>query len=289
MGSKAALVVPSGSCLGSLGPPDVVVVPVQVVIGQRSLRDGIDITPEELFAALDREPAAPTTSTPSPGEYLEAIRRAAGAERDVLVLTPDSDLTGMHASALVAARLYQEEGGQCRVEVIDTRTAAGGLGMVVRVAAACCQAGLSVDEVARRLRRSLPEVRMIGSLSTLSHLARSGRVPSIATGAADLFGVHPIFELHDGRIRRLGLAIGEDGTLRGLVRHARRRFRGPVWLVTFHTAEPDLAKQLHRRLEEALGPERSELCRLEPSIGAHTGPGLVGFAAVPRPEGIPTN
>ena len=286
MGGRAtALVVPSGSGLGELGPPDVVVVPVQVVIGDRTFRDGLEITPEELFDLLDASPSAPTTSTPSPGEYLEAIGKAAEPGRDVLVLTPDSALTGMHASALIAARLYAEENGGARVEVVDTRTAAGGLGMVVRVAVEACRNGATLDEVKQRVSGALPQVRMLGALSTLRHLARSGRVPSVATGAADLLGVHPVFELHQGQIRRLGLALGSDGAVRALVRHARRRFSGPVWLVTFHTAEPELAAQLHDRLRQSLQAPRSELCRLEPSIGAHTGPGLVGFAAIPLEGG----
>lgn len=280
-----ALVVPSGSGLGEAGRPEVVVVPVQVVIGERSFQDGVEITPEELFGLLETSASAPTTSTPSPGEYLEAIERASREGRDVLVLTPDSALTGMHASALIAARLHQEEGGRGRVEVVDTRTAAGGLGMVVRVALEACREGAPLDLVRERVLAALPEVRMLGALSTLKHLARSGRVPSVATGAADLLGVHPVFELHQGRIRRLGLALGADGAVRALTRHARRRFGGPVWLVTFHTSEPELAAQLHDRLREALAPARSEICRLEPSIGAHTGPGLVGFAAVPIKTG----
>jgi fatty acid-binding protein DegV len=88
-----AVVVHSGALLGPGGMDGAVVIPLRIAFADELLRDGIDITPEEFYARL-LAGEQPTTSTPSPGEYLEAFQ-AAGAEHGVCLTIPD-DLSTMY-------------------------------------------------------------------------------------------------------------------------------------------------------------------------------------------------
>jgi fatty acid kinase fatty acid binding subunit len=275
-----ALVVDSGAVLPCQPEQGLHVVPLRIVFGNRVFQDGVDMNGEEFYGRLGRG-ETPTTSTPSPGEYLEAFR-AADAER-VICLTIPPSLSAMHASATLAARLLADEGSGRVVEVIDTGNAAAGHGLVARAAAALCAAGATADEVRARVTQAGREVIMYGTLSTLQHLARSGRVPTLAAGLSDLIGVRPVFELRQGEARRVALLRGERRLLRTFQRLAVEQLgeSTPAWLLVVHAAAPEAAVSLRDALHAALVVGRSEVCSLTPVMGAYTGPGMVGFAAMP--------
>ena len=288
---RCALVVDSGAVIAALPGRGVGVVPLRIVFGDRAFHDGVDMTPEEFYARL-ASGETPTTSTPSPGEYLEAFR-AADADH-VICLTIPAALSAMHDSATLAARLLADEQPGRTVEVIDTGNAAAGHGLIARSAAQLCAAGAGADEVRARVERAGREVRMFGTLSTLQHLARSGRVPSIAAGISDLIGVRPIFELRHGEARRAALVRGERRMLRTFQRLALDQVGPtppPMWLLVVHAAAPGPAAQLRDALHAVLPVGRSEVTSLTPVMGAYTGPGMTGFAAMPlhgaEAEGVP--
>jgi fatty acid kinase fatty acid binding subunit len=275
-----ALVVDSGAVLPCRPEEGLHVVPLRIIFGNRAFQDGIDMSGEEFYARLGHG-ETPTTSTPSPGEYLEAFR-AAEAER-IICLTIPASLSAMHASATLAARLLADEGSGRPVEVMDTGNAAAGHGLVARAAATLCAAGATADEVRARVLQAGREVVMYGTLSTLQHLARSGRVPALAAGLSDLIGVRPVFELRHGEARRVALLRGERRLLRTFQRLAVEQLgeATPVWLLVVHAAAPEAAASLRDTLHAALAVGRSEVGSLTPVMGAYTGPGMVGFAAMP--------
>jgi DegV family protein with EDD domain len=286
-----ALVVDSGAVIRPVPGQGVHVVPLRIVFGDRAFHDGVDMTSDEFYARLAAG-VTPTTSTPSPGEYLEAFR---AAEADhVICLTIPASLSAMHDSATLAAGLLADEDPGREVEVIDTGNAAAGHGLVARAAAFLCAAGAMPAEVRERVLEAGREVLMCGTLSTLQHLARSGRVPSIAAGISDLIGVRPIFELRHGEARRAALVRGERRMLRTFQRLALERLGEtppPVWLLVVHAAAPEAAGRLRDALHEVLPVGRSEVTSLTPVMGAYTGPGMIGFAAMPlrgaEAEGVP--
>jgi DegV family protein with EDD domain len=274
-------VVDSGAEIRPMPEQGVHVVPLRIVFGDRAFHDGVDMTSEEFYARLAAG-ETPTTSTPSPGEYLEAFR---AAEADhVICLTIPASLSAMHDSATLAARLLTDEDPGRAVEVIDTGNAAAGHGLVARSAASLCAAGAAPAEVRERVLEAGREVLMYGTLSTLQHLARSGRVPSIAAGISDLIGVRPIFELRHGEARRAALVRGERRMLRSFQRLALERLGEhppPVWLLVVHAAAPEAAGRLRDALHAVLPVGRSEVISLTPVMGAYTGQGMTGFAAMP--------
>ncbi|MEA2672173.1 MAG: fatty acid kinase fatty acid binding subunit [Chloroflexota bacterium] len=283
--------VDSGAVIVPRPEQGVHVVPLRIAFGDRAFHDGVDMTAEEFYARLAAG-ETPTTSTPSPGEYLEAFR-AADADH-VVCLTIPASLSAMHDSATLAARLLADEQPGCSVEVIDSGNAAAGHGLVARAAAFLCAAGEPLETVRDRVLQAGREVRMYGSLSTLQHLARSGRVPSIAAGISDLVGVRPIFELRDAQARRAALVRGRRGMLRSFQRLAlehQGESLTPVWLLVVHAAAPEAAALLRDALHQVLPVGRSEVASLTPVMGAYTGPGMTGFAAMPlrglEAEGVP--
>jgi len=281
MTRPCALVVDSGAVLGDPVPAGTTVVPLRIVFGDEVLRDGIDISAESFYARLAAG-HSPTTSTPSPGEYLGAFREC-DAETDIVCLTIPRGLSAMYESAMLAARLFNDSGDARRVHVVDTGNAAAGFGLVARAAAELCAAGESAAAVLARVEQARNEVVMLGTLRTLAYLARSGRVPALVAGVTNLLDVRPIFELSKGEARRVALVRGEKRVVRSFQKAALDLLDRdtPLWLATFHSGAPEPAAELRDALHSALTVWRSETITLSPVMGAYTGPGMTGFAAMP--------
>lgn len=281
--------VDSGACLpaAQAEAPWVRVVPMSIEIGGRVLRDGIDISSDELYRLLGQEGPLPTSSSPSPGDYLDAFHSA--PQPDILCLTIPAGFSTMERSARLAADMLGQEGSPQRVEVIDTGTAAGGFTLVAEAAARACAAGLALEEVSRRVREVAATARVIAALETMRFLVRSGRVPALAGRGSDLLRVRPVFAFAEGDVRRLALVQGTRRALRTVAdAMAEQLPAGPgLRLAVFCGNAPRAVPELVERLRERFGDRQVERLSLTPVIALHTGPGLIGAAGVvdpPLPE-----
>jgi DegV family protein with EDD domain len=282
---RVALVVDSGAALAERIDGGLAVAPLHVVVGDATFDDGADA---EVYARLRRGERA-TTSTPSPGDYLSAFERLSASFQSIICLTIPARWSGTHASAGVAAGMMAGRPGAPTIDVIETPTAAVGYGLVARIADAVCDTGAGRDAVVSRVRRACDEVRMFGALETLEYVARSGRVPALVASVSDALHVRPVFEMHRNGTGRVGLARTDGGVLRALERAARERLDPgtPHWLMLFHADAGDRAARLRERLLDACDVAHDETVALAPVIGVHTGPGAVGFAALPVHDGDP--
>jgi DegV family protein with EDD domain len=282
-----ALVVDGGAALPEDLERGIVVVPQRITVGgSEFIDDGRSETYHDFYRQL-RAGAATATSTPSPGAYLEAFRRAEA--ETVLCLTIPERWSAMHSTASLAADMLEAEEGRRRVRVVDTGTAVAGFSLMARCAA-CLSASDDGDvEWEAAVRDACAHVRVYGALATLTYVARSGRVPGLLAGISNRLRVRPVFKLVEGgNTGRVGLTRTSGGAMRALERAAVEELGSePQWIVVFHADALDEAAELAERLTDALTVVRTESLPLSPMFGAHTGPGTIGFAALPWPGGSP--
>lgn len=256
------------------------VVPLHIQVGEHEFVDDGHTNSYAAFYHELRQGGTPTTSTPAPGEYLDAFRRLDADH--VVCLTIPARWSGMFDAATVAAAMDAEASGIRRVTVLETPTAIGGLALVARAVAEVCAAGAGLDDVLARARSASDDVQLFGSLSTLTYVARSGRVNSLIAGISNSLHVRPVFRLQHGEPDRVALTRTVSGAVDALERAAVERLDSiPQWLLVFHADAADEAATLARRLNAATKVSRSEVVALSPVGGAYTGPGAFGFAALP--------
>ncbi len=279
-------VAPVSSCslvTGSGGPvpPElaavVTTVDLPVRIGDQEIDPHRDGALGDFYARLRAGELAETSTTP-PGAFLQAFRDSP-AER-ILCLTIPAQWSGMDDSARLAARMLASEEGRERVTVVDAGTAAAGLGLITRVAALHALRGASFEAVLQRARGAIRDVRMFGALENLEFVARSGRINSLLAGISDSLHVRPVFRLSNGQTGRVALTRTRSGMLSALQRTARE-LPLRLWVLVFHADAPDLALRLEDELHGSCDVSRCEIVALDPIIGTHTGPGAVGYAALP--------
>ena len=280
MTRPCALAVDGSAALAEDVGRGLAVVPLRIMIGDAEFVDDGHTDAYAGFYQELRRGGTPTTSTPSPGEYLDTFRRL-DAER-IVCLTIPARWSGMHRAATVAADMLAEAEGRRRVTVVETDTAIGGLALVARAAAEQCAAGADAAAVEARVRAACEDVRLYGSLATLTYVARSGRVNSLIAGISNSLHVRPVFKLRGGETGRVALTRTVSGAVDALQRVAAEQLDAvPQWILVFHADAADEAAQLAERLGAVAATRRCEVVELSPIGGAYTGPGAFGFAALP--------
>ncbi len=254
------------------------VVPLHVQLGDRNCLDGVDLPPAEFAAWIAAPGRVAATSQPSPAAFHEAWARA-NADHVVSVHL-SSGLSGTASAATVGASGFDGD-----VRVVDSLSAAMGLGFPVLAAAEAAEAGGSVDDVVAAAEDAVARTRTFFYVDTLDHLRRGGRIGAAAALVGTALSVKPLLHMREGRIevlekvRTAGRAIAR---LEEVV--AAEAGSGPVDIAVHHLAAPDRAKVLAERLRAAV-PDVASLLESEVGavVGAHTGPGMLAVVVHHRP------
>ena len=253
---------------------DVVTIPLQVTIDGATFREGVDLGPARLVAAL-RSGARVTTSQPAPEAFARAYARlAARGAREIVSVHLSGDLSGTVTSARTATQM-----AGVPVHVVDSRTVAMGLGFGVLAGVRAARSGASGSDVARAAAGCSSGATVLFALESLEHLRRGGRLGPLAAALGAVLGLRPVLGVVGGRLEvvekvrtsarartRMAEAVAAD-----LVRR-----RSPV-VAVHHLGQPELADELAEKITELAGGRAGEIVVAEVSavLGAHTGPGVL--------------
>lgn len=257
------------------------VVPLEVRLGARTGREGIDIDTAALSAALADHRVDVQTSRPTPAQFAACYREAldAGA-RSVVSVHLSRELSGTWEAARIAA----EEVGADRVHVVDSRAAAMGLGYAVLAAVDAAEAGRSGAEVEAAAADVAARCRVFFSVETLDRLRRGGRIGAAAAFLGTALAVKPLLHVVQGRIVPLEKVRTTARAAQRLVDLAvRAAGDGPVDLAVHHLGAAARAEEVAARLRERVpAVARLLVSEVGAVIGAHVGLGVLGVVVVPQ-------
>ncbi|MGZ8794120.1 MAG: DegV family protein, partial [Gaiellaceae bacterium] len=165
------------------------VVPLYVLFGDESYRDYVDLTPEEFYARLRTAEELPTTSQPTPGDFLKAYEELSGYER-IYSLHLSSALSGTCQSARAAAAEVGD-----RVRVVDSESASAALAMLGLAIQRRLDRGTTDDEIDALIGRFKEDAGLIFTVDTLEYLRRGGRIGRASAWAGNLLHVKPILTI----------------------------------------------------------------------------------------------
>jgi DegV family protein with EDD domain len=251
------------------------IVPLYVRFGDESFRDYVELAPDAFYERLKAAEQTPTTSQPTPGDFLAAYEELSGYER-ILSLHIAGKLSGTIESARTAAELLGDE----RVRTIDTQSASAATAMLGLAIQRRLEQGATDDEVDGLVDRFRSEAGLLFTVDTFEYLARGGRIGRARAWAGELLHIKPILSIEDGEVVPLKRVRGN--------KKAFLEFTS-----AFETATTD-SETLRIGIAHAEAPERAEalaemvrrtrpaadielITTLGPVVGAHAGPGTVGF------------
>jgi DegV family protein with EDD domain len=270
-------------------PPELIerdgieVVPLYVVFGGDRTVPEVEITDyPEFFEELRRAEKLPTTSQPSVGDFTAAFEPLLADGGEVVSVHISGGLSGTPEAAQQAKEALTRDGrGGERVEVVDSTTAAGGLGFMVLAAAKAARDGASAREAAEHVADARKELRLWFAIDTLEFLKRGGRIGAASAWIGSTLKVKPILTV-ENEMTPVERVRTSSRMFERLLDYARgcAESGADAWSAQ-HINAPDLCAELVERCTEIYGHGPTIVSEIGPVLSAHTGPGLLGTGALP--------
>jgi len=257
------------------------VVPLTVSLDGETYREDIDITPAAFYPLLANTHSLPTTSQPSPGEFVQVYRRAAEMNEEVLSIHISTGLSGTYNAALLAA----EQVPEAQITHIDTKTLSASVGWQVEAAARAAQKGWAMPRIIDLVRRIGDATESIYTLNELKYLIHGGRISHMKGLIASLLRIKPIIGVEKvggtyaqmGQVRSFKRALGHIVDLM-LKQHAPQ---SKLRVQVLYSFNPEGGELLRSLIDEAFDCEWLPMGPMSLVLGAHTGPSMVGVAYAP--------
>jgi fatty acid kinase fatty acid binding subunit len=226
--------------------------------------------------------ALPTTSQPSIGDFLAVYEPHVQAGRDIVSIHISGGISGTVEGARQAAQEVARAHPGRTIEIVDSTVSAGALGLVALAAAGRAKAGGDLQSVVAAARATMDAMRFWFAVDTLEYLRRGGRIGAAQAWLGGALKIKPILTLAGQitpieRVRTSRRAFDRLVDFMG----ARKADGADAWVVQ-HIRAGDVAERLVVRGREVFGCEPAFVSEVGPVIGAHVGPGLVGFGGIPR-------
>jgi DegV family protein with EDD domain len=260
------------------------VVPLYIVFGGDRTVPETEITDyPAFFQELRAAESLPTTSQPSVGDFVSVYEPLLADGREVISIHISGGLSGTPEAARQAAQSLEREGkGGERVRVLDSMTAAGGLGLMVLVAAHEASNADGAAAVEQRVEQAREQLKMWFALDTLEFLKRGGRIGAARAWIGSTMKVKPILTV-EGEMAPIERVRTSTRMLERMVDYARQRHESGAdgWAVQ-HINAPEMCAELAERCREVFGREPVIMSEIGPVLSAHTGPGLLGVGSIPE-------
>ncbi|MDX1415942.1 MAG: DegV family protein [Candidatus Promineifilaceae bacterium] len=255
------------------------VVPVYINIGDQSYLDGVELTRRDFFTNLPNYAKLPTTAAPASGSFSAVYQQ--------LIAEGATEILSIHIAANLsntynAARLGAEDIEGAGVTLWDTKQITMGAGLQVIEAAEAAAAGATMPELLALLKERREKTHIYAVLDTLEFLRRSGRVNWAQFGFGTLLRIKPVLEVHEGEVFQKERVRTFKRALKRLIElvdaaHPVKR------IAVLHANNLQTAEELQEQAAYLFPPDQEVVfMEITPAIGAHIGPGAVGFAFISK-------
>ena len=254
---------------------DVKAVPLKVIFGQESFLDGIDLTKKEFFEKLAASDVNPTTSQPSPEDFLTLFETYRQQWAQIVYIGISSVLSGTVQSAKIAKEMC----GYNHIYIVDSLTTTAGLELLVREACKMRDSGMPARNIASEIEKLVPKTRIYAYVDTLKYLVRGGRLSKTAGAIGGALGIKPLITVADGSVASIGTARGQKNAFEKLceiVKTADIDTDRPMVLTFTENEENMHMLEMYMQEKGVVYPWLySEVGSV---IGAHVGPGAAAAA-----------
>ncbi|WP_151735402.1 DegV family protein ['Paenibacillus yunnanensis' Narsing Rao et al. 2020] len=255
---------------------DIGIVPLYVVFQDGTYKDGVDITPEEVYSRVAANGALPKTAAPSPADFMAAFEPVISSGGDIVYISLSSALSSTYQNALLAAGEFPEG----RVRVVDSETLCGGIALLVMKAARAAAKGQSSAEIVAMLEACRSRVETEFVVDTLDYLYMGGRCSGMQNFIGSLLKIRPVLRLIDGAIVPVSKIRGKkEKAVEQMLQHAlvHAGEMDKELVIVAHTLAEEDAQYLVEELRKRTNVDEIAVIHAGCVIGSHCGPATVGL------------
>ncbi|MGQ8871415.1 DegV family protein [Paenibacillus sp. TSA_86.1] len=251
------------------------IIPLYVVFGEESLKDGEEIKPEQLYERVSRNGSLPKTAAPSPADFMTAFQPYIEQGDDIFYISLSSELSSTYQNALLASSEFPEG----RISVVDSKNLSSGIGLMVMKAVHAAEQGQSLAEITKRIEAMKPTVRTEFVIDTLEYLYKGGRCSGMQNLIGSLLKIRPVIRVTDGKMAPAYKVRGKrEKALEQMLQNTlnNKEHIDRDLMIVVHTMAEEDAINLKRTLQEQTGA-RVELTTAGCVVCSHCGPKTTGI------------
>jgi DegV family protein with EDD domain len=274
--SQVAIVTDTISCL----PPEMVqeydihIIPVGLVIDRKVYLDN-SISNEEFWRLFYQAKESVTTNAANPADFESLFTRLAGRTDEICCILVSKQLSATYNMAAKARDTVQQKFPGLKIEIIDSRTATGAQGYIVRAAAQAAREGRSLNEVAQVAQEMVPRVKFLTVMQTLKYLIKSGRAPKAAI-IGNWLNVKPLIGMVSGSglVDSLGKERGMDKAITKIIDRVKEYAdtAKPLHVMVHYTDDKSLGESVKEKVASLYHCSEIYLTPYTPVMASQTGP-----------------
>lgn len=257
---------------------EIEIVPLTIHLGERSWKDYYDVQPDEFYELIKRTSAFPTTSQPTPQDFVNAYTPFVENKEPILSLHLSSRLSGTYQSALLAKSQFPD----ATIEVVDSLQASFALSMMILICAEKAKKGAPLNDIAHFARQVGTQIETYFSVDSLDHLHRGGRIGKAQAFLGTLMKIKPLLKVVNGEVQPVEKIRTREKLLNRFVELVEQAARehSRLLLAAAESDNSDIMTALLERIEKINGVSLIFRGKIGGVITSHTGPGALGIAFV---------
>jgi len=250
-------------------------VSLKVHLDNKTYRDWVDIQPKEFYDLLRSADNLPTTSQPSPAEFIDVYKKIATEQDSIISIHIGAKLSGTFQSAMLAKSMLPEYD----ITVIDSRQATSGIGLVAMKAAEAARQGKSKAEVLEIIDGIINNQKTLFMVDTLEYLHKGGRIGKASALIGSLLNIKPILSLDvDGGVMPVDKARGKKKAEKTMLQLIKNTYGdAPLFVALCHADALEYVEQFVDVLKSEINVDELIITDIGPVIGTHVGPGTWGM------------
>jgi DegV family protein with EDD domain len=255
------------------------ILPINIRFNGKTYQDGIDLSASEAYRMLQEDPDQFYASPASIGEYLKVFQETAKTAEGILCITLSSKLSSMYTTARLAKREMEEKSPPLFIELLDSRNAAVGEGLIVSAAAAAAAAGKSLPEVTQIARAVSDKIEFFAVLETIRYVYRTGRIPKLTARFGSLLNIRPIFIISEGAVKVIGITMDQEHGISRILKQMREQVQSkPVHVGVAHADALKAGERLKELICARFNCVEIWLTDFSPVMAYATGIGVLAVA-----------
>ena len=258
---------------------DIDLIPINIIHNGQNYLQGIDIHYDDFYRIMESSDILPSTSQPTPYQFVEFYRKIAKPEDTVLSIHVTEKLSGTMDSARKAV---EELKGELNIIPFDSASGTICMGMMAREAREMDRAGKTIETILARLDVIRRQMELVFTVDTLKFASMSGRVKHLQFALASMLNVKPIIELKNGLLEMGEKVRSRNKSIDLLIEKMKKKFDDQRIIIgVLHAHDPQSGLELMEKVISQLNCAEAVFSEISISLAAHFGPGTLGLAAYP--------
>ena len=252
-------------------------IPINIIHHGTSYQQGIDIQYDDFYDLVKKEGIIPSTSQPTPFQFIEFYKKIAKPCDTVLSIHVTDKLSGTMHSARQAA---EELNGTYNIIPFDSASGTICMGMMCKEARLMDREGKPIEDILERLDSIRKKMELIFTVDTMKFAKLSGRVKSLEATLASILDIKPIIELQDGLLDIRDKVRSRRASIEKMILRLQRKIgEQPVRIAVIHAHDPITGQNVLEQVKKRFNCVEIAFAEISISLAAHFGPGTIGLAA----------